>query len=120
MRVPEPQEERPIAWSAILADEPVLAANGEEVGVIADVLGAEDIFHGIVVRAGPEGTEVMVPAEAVSAITNARVTTSLTLEQFRALPPYREEESFQLGFVGLLKKHLGWVPEGEHNKRGEE
>ncbi len=120
MKVPEPTEERPIAWSAILEDEPVYASNAEEVGVIVDVLGAEDIFHGIVVRAGPEGNEVMVPAKDVTTITNARVITSLTPEEFRVLPPYQAEASFQLGFVGMLRKHLGWVSEGEHDKRGTE
>jgi hypothetical protein len=109
MKVSEPDEERPIAWSAILADEPVIAANGEEIGVVADVLGAEDIFHGIVVRAGPGGGEVMILADKITEITNVKVVTSLSSEQLRELPPYRVEESYQLGFVGLLRKHLGWA-----------
>lgn len=118
MRVPEPEEERPLAWSAILADTPVYTADKQEVGIIADVLGAEDIFHGIVVHAGPEANDVMVPADHVSVITNRRVVTALAPDEFRALPPYREEDSYQLGFVGLLRKHLGWVPEGDHDHRG--
>lgn len=120
MKVPEPDVESPLAWTAILADTPVYAADDQEVGVVADVLGAEDIFHGIVVRAGPDANDLMVPADRVRVITNQRVITSLTPDEFRALPPYHEEASYQLGFVGLLRKHLGWVPEGEHDKRGTE
>lgn len=118
MRVPEPEEERPLAWTAILADTPVYTADEQEVGVIADVLGAEDIFHGIVVRAGPDANDVMAPADDVRVITNRRIVTSLTPDQFQALPPYQEDESYQLGFVGLLRRHLGWVSEGEHDKYG--
>lgn len=118
MKVPEAEEERPLAWMAILADTPVYAADEQEVGVIADVLGAEDIFHGIVVRSGPEAKDVMVPADEVRVITNRRIVTSLTPEEIRALPPYREEESYGLGFVGLLRQRLGWVSESDEADRG--
>lgn len=117
MRVPEPEEERPLAWSAILAETPVYSSDEQEIGVVLDVLGAEDIFHGIVVRAGPAANDIMVPAEQVRVITNRRVVTSLTPDEFRALPPYEEEASYGLGFVGLLRKHLGWVPEGDNETR---
>ena len=118
MNVSEPADELPLAWTAILAETPVYTTDEQAVGVIADVLGAEDIFHGIVVRAGPDAKDVMVPADGVRVITNVRIVTSLTADEFRALPAYREEDSYQLGFVGLIRKHLGWVPEGEHDNRG--
>ena len=109
MRVPEPDEEQPLAWSAILEDTPVYSADGQDIGTVQDVLGAEDIFHGIVVRAGPLSDVVMIPADAVALITNRRIETMLSPDEIRALPPYQEEESFRLGVVGLLRKHMGWV-----------
>jgi PRC-barrel domain len=120
MKVPQPDEERPLAWNAILADTPVYSADGEELGVIHDVLGAEDIFHGLVVRSGPTAEEKMVPAEDVSTITNKRIGIALSAEQVRALPLYQPEASYELGFVGLFRRHLGWVRESEEpgqNKR---
>lgn len=110
MKVPEPNDEQPLAWTAILEATPVYTADEQEVGIVVDVLGAEDIFHGIVVRAGPGAEDVMVPADRVRVITNARIVTSLTGDEFRALPPYREEDSYHLGFAGLFRR-LGWVPE---------
>jgi uncharacterized protein YrrD len=111
MKVPEPDEERPLAWKAILADTPVCAADGEEVGAVGEVLGSEtaDIFHGIVVRAGPMGRDVVVPAEHVRSITNVRIETDMSAEELQNLPPYQQDESYKLGFVGLLGQRLGWV-----------
>lgn len=111
MKVPEPEEERPLAWTAILQDTPVIDAAGQDIGPVADVLGAEDIFHGIVVHAGPEATEVMIPADNVTTITNRRIETDLSPEQIRDLPPYQADAVYQLGFVGLLRRHLGWTRE---------
>lgn len=109
MKTPEPDEERQIAWTAILEDTPVYATDGQELGVIHEVLGAEDIFHGIVVRSGPIGNEILVLRDSVSGITNRRIDTSLSVDEARKLPPYQPEESFHLGIVGLFRKHLGWV-----------
>lgn len=118
MRVPEPEEERPLAWSAILADTPVYDVEGQDIGSVAEVLGVEDIFHGLAVRSGPMGSTVMVPAVHVVQITNRRILTDLTAGQLRDLPPYHPEMVEQLGITGLLRR-VGWVPEGEHDKRGE-
>ena len=113
MRVSQPDEELPLAWKAILADTPVYASDGEQVGVVGDVLGSQeqDIFHGIHVRGGTLQHDVMIPADRVAGITNRRIDASLSAEEIRALPVYREEESFQLGFVGLLRRTLGWQSE---------
>lgn len=118
MKLPEP-DEQPVAWTAILADTPVYSSEGEQVGVVHEVLGAEDIFHGIVARAGgPVAREVEIPADRVARITNRRVDTTLTLQEISGLPVYNEETSYRLGVVGLLRKHLGWVPdEGEGESR---
>jgi len=86
-------------------------------GVVHEVLGSdsEDIFHGVVVHTGHVGHEVMVPAGEVTRITNRRLETRLSSQEIRELPPYREEESYQLGFVGLFRKHLGWIREKDGN-----
>ncbi|MGH2449494.1 MAG: hypothetical protein ACRDFS_12950 [Chloroflexota bacterium] len=112
--------DEPIAWSAIAADTPVFSRDGEEIGGVHDVLGSEDIFHGLVVKAGPLGREKMIPAEDVGTITNKRIDTNLDSQQIRELPDYLPEDSYQLGIVGLFRKHVGWVPEGEHDKHGKE
>ena len=118
MKLPE-ADEQPVAWTAILADTPVYSSEGEQVGTVREVLGAEDIFHGIVVRAAtPVSRDVQIPADHVARITNRRVDMTLTMEEISALDAYNEEASFKLGIVGLLRKHLGWVPdEGEGEQR---
>lgn len=109
MKVPEPDEETPLAWTAILESTPVVDGTGETVGTVIDVLGAEDIFHGVVAKVGPTGREVVIPAESISTITNARVVTALLPEEIASLPVYQPEESFRLGIVGTIRKHLGWI-----------
>jgi uncharacterized protein YrrD len=113
VKVPEPEDEQPLAWKAVLADTPVYSREGDEVGVVVEVLGseAEDIFHGIVVNRGVGSHEVQIPAATVSLISNKRVTTSMTAQEVSALPVYKPEDSYKLGYVGLLRKHLGWVPD---------
>lgn len=114
MKVPHESEERPLAWSAILADTPVQSSDGITAGAIAEVLGshAEDIFHGVVITPGSLGHEVLIPAETVVSITDQRLTTSLSAAEIRDLDPHMEERSYQLGYVGFLRKRLGWVDEG--------
>lgn len=108
MKVPDPGEERPLAWNAILADTPVYSSDGQEVGAVYEVLGAEDIFHGLVIRSAHTDEDTMIPAEQVRQITNRRVDVGLDAAAVRELPPYREEESFHLGIVGLFRRHVGW------------
>lgn len=109
MNIEEESAETPVAWTAIAEDTPAYLADGQDVGVVHEVLGAEDIFHGVVVRSGPLATDIMIPADKVAAITTKRVVVALTPEELRALPPYQQEEVFRLGFIGLFRKHLGWV-----------
>ncbi|HEX6507302.1 MAG TPA: PRC-barrel domain-containing protein [Chloroflexota bacterium] len=114
MKVPEPENEQPLAWSAVLEETAVYSSDGEEVGVVNEMLGSEDedIFHGVVVRSGLTGNDVMVPADQVKDITNRRIDIALTAEEVRALSPYQEEDSYRLGFVGLFRRRLGWVRDG--------
>jgi uncharacterized protein YrrD len=111
MKVPEPENEQPLSWKALLADTPVFSSEGQEVGSVFEVLGSEqeDIFHGIVVHAGPIGHHVMIPAGTIGTMTNRRVEVAMTTDEIRALAPYQEEESYHLGFVGLFRRRLGWV-----------
>jgi len=114
MKVPDDGEETPLAWMAIIENTPVYSADGAGIGGVHEVLGADDIFHGLVVRSGPLGKEMMIPAANVATITNRRIDVNLGDEELRNLPPYVPEESFSLGFVGLFRKHLGWVA-GDHD-----
>lgn len=118
MKRHDSDEEVPIAWTAVLANTPVVTAGGDEVGTISEVLGAdaEDIFHGIVVRHGVLSGEVMIPAQHVSQITNKRITVDLSAEAVRALPAYVAEDAFKLGFVGFLGRQLGWVRDGREER----
>jgi hypothetical protein len=109
MKVPEPEDEQPIAWTAILQNEAVLASDGQQIGIVSDVLGAEDIFHGILVRTGVDDHDVMVQASDVHAITTRAVQVALTPDEVRALPPFEPEGSFRLGITGLFGRALGWV-----------
>jgi hypothetical protein len=110
-------EERPLAWTAILARTPVFASDGTQVGVAQEVIGSEgdDIFHGVEVAEGPLGHNVLIPAERVKSITTSRISTDMSAEAIRQLPPYQPEESYRLGFVGLLRRRLGWVDDRRGN-----
>lgn len=114
MKVPELDDERPLSWLAVLENTPVLSSEGEEVGGVKEVVGseAEDIFHGLVVAHGRLASDVLIPGANVLSITNKKVETNLGAEEVRALPAYVEEDSYQLGYVGLFSKHLGWTREG--------
>lgn len=109
MNIDEQAPEVPVAWTAILRDTPVHLPDGTDVGIVDEVLGAEDIFHGVVIRSGSTSLDKMVPAEKVATITNKRVVIAMTVDELEALPPYQQEETFQLGIVGRFRKHLGWV-----------
>jgi sporulation protein YlmC with PRC-barrel domain len=110
-------EERPLAWTAVLAETPVISSDGVAVGRVAEVLGSpeEDIFHGIVVSPGNDITGVLIPAESVAEITTRAISVRLLAEEIRALPPYEETETFHLGFTGLLGRTLGWVQDRHDN-----
>lgn len=113
MRVQEPDDEQPVSWKTIRADTPVFSVDEQEVGVVHEVLGSEqaDIFHGIVLRSGLLGKDAVILAEHILALKVERIDLNLSAEQVRALEPFKEEESYHLGIVGLFRHRLGWVPE---------
>ena len=100
----------PIAWRGVTQDTPVRTSEGETVGTLSDMLGSdqEDIFHGIVVHLGRLGHHVFVPADQVSLMTHTHVDVALTSAEIHALPKHDEERQFDLGMVGIFRKHLGW------------
>jgi hypothetical protein len=108
MNVSDTEEDRPLAWNAILANTPVYSSDGSDLGPVQEVLGAEDIFHGIVVGGSSTHTEALVPAEKVAAITNRRIDITLTAEEVWRLDPYQPEQSYQLGIIGMFRHRLGW------------
>jgi hypothetical protein len=113
---PNPQAnsdaDQPIAWRAVPEDTAV-RSDGQQVGRVYDVLGSheEDIFHGIVVQLRSGSRRVFVPADDVILITASHVDVSLSAGELAALPEHTEERQFELGMVGHLRKHLGWVKE---------
>jgi len=104
--------DQPIAWRAVPQDTPV-RSEGEQVGTLYDLLGSdeEDIFHGIVVQLRSGSRRVFVPADDVILIAASHVDVSLSAGKMDALPVHTEERQFELGMVGHLRKHLGWVKE---------
>ncbi len=105
------KESTPIAWRAVTYLTPVVAANGQSVGVVREILGsdAEDLFHGIRVGLNGESRDVMLSANQVTALTTARIESDLTPADFEALPTYVDEATYHLASVGWLRKHLGWT-----------
>ncbi len=115
MQVPERSDEQPVAWNAIGVDTPVYASDEQRVGVVEEVMGAEDIFHGIVVRSGAGTPQVIVLAADVQRITSSRIDITLNSEQVRSLPPFQPGQVYKLGFTGLLGRAVGWVRDDKEN-----
>jgi hypothetical protein len=70
-----PGPDDPVAWSYVPADALVVGSDGEELGRVAAMLGAEDegIFHGVAVTAYGDGKVRVVPADAVTRLTTSKV-----------------------------------------------
>jgi len=102
----------PIAWRAVPENTPV-RSDGQQVGTLYDLLGSheEDIFHGIVVQLRSGSRRVFVPADDVVLLTATHVDVSLSADELAALPAHIEERQFELGMVGMLRKHVGWKQE---------
>jgi hypothetical protein len=105
-------EEEQVAWLAMPYRAAVLDAGGEQIGTAESLLGdeAEDIFHGIVVRRG--GHNLEVEAGRIKKITTRSVYTDLRSDELDALPAYREQKWFHLGWGGHFRKRPEWR-EGE-------
>jgi hypothetical protein len=81
-----PGPDDPVAWNYIEADTLVVGRDGEELGRVAEMLGTETegIFHGIAVTPYDDGTTRVVPADAVTTLTTAKIEIAWNAEQLAA------------------------------------
>ena len=86
-----PGPDDPVAWNYVEADTLVVGPEGEELGRVAAMLGTEGegIFHGVAVTPYDDGTERVVPADAVTRLTTAKVEIAWTAEQLAAAEEHR-------------------------------
>lgn len=103
-------DETVVAWRAMPYRAPVVAADGSEIGTAESLLGdeEEDIFHGIVVKPRQSGKALEIAAVRIKKITTKHVVTDLSGADVHALPAYREEHWFHIGWGGLFRKHPEW------------
>jgi len=104
------ENETQVAWRAMPYRAPVVGLDGSAIGSAESLLGDEDedIFHGIVVKRETDGKLVEIAARRINKITTNHVMTDLSSDDITALPPYREEQWFHLGWGGLFRKHPEW------------
>lgn len=103
-------DETAVAWRAMPYRAPVVAGDGTVIGTAESLLGdeEEDIFHGIVVKRKQGGSPLEIPASRIKKITAKHVVTDLSEADVAALPAYREEHWFHIGWGGLFRKHPEW------------
>jgi hypothetical protein len=103
-------DETVVAWRAMPYRAPVMAADGSTIGSAESLLGdeKEDIFHGIVVKRHRDGQLLEVAAVRIKKITEKHVVTDVAAGELAALPAYREERWYHLGWGGLFRKHPEW------------
>jgi hypothetical protein len=79
----------PVSWLLIERGWDVVAADGERIGRIEEVLGDQqkDIFDGLAVGVGLTGKPRYVPAERVTRIVEGRVETDIARGELDRLPP---------------------------------
>jgi hypothetical protein len=98
-----------ISYKLLERGIPVVSSDGVEVGTVERVLdnAREQIFDGIVVRAG--GRELFVDAPEVARIAERRVTLSIDAGEAEKLPAYeRGAPEFQANpRAGRLGRFLG-------------
>ena len=89
-----PGPDDPVAWSYVEADTLVVGPEGQELGRVAAMLGTETegIFHGVAVNPYKDGTTRVVPADAVTRLTSARVEIAWNAEQLAAAEEHRPIE----------------------------
>jgi hypothetical protein len=80
----------PASWFVIEKGWKVQAADGSEVGTVAEKLGDEtrDIFDGLAVSTGLLSKPVYVPSEQVGEIVEGAVRLALDAEAVKRLEPY--------------------------------
>lgn len=90
-----PGPDDPVAWSYVEADTLVVGPNGEELGRVAAMLGTETegIFHGVAVNPYRDGTTRVVPADAVTRLTSAKVQIAYDADELAGAEEHRPIET---------------------------
>ena len=80
----------PVAWSYVERNTPVVGPDGEELGRIEQMLGTEGegIFHGIAVKPSRGGETRVVPADAVTGLTSAKVEVAWSADELASGEEY--------------------------------
>ena len=90
-----PGPDDPVAWSYIEPGTPVVGPGGEELGHVVAMLGTEDegIFHGVAVDPSGLFNETrIVPADAVTRLTPARVEITYGRDELERAEEYHQRE----------------------------
>jgi hypothetical protein len=84
------EDETTVAWQATPRHAPVVDAQGDEIGTVAEILGdeGEDIFHGVALRRPHGGETVEIAAARIKLVITEHVMTDLSPDEAGALPPY--------------------------------
>jgi hypothetical protein len=79
----------PVSWFVVEPGWKVVAADGDEVGTVHEMLGdpERDIFDGIAVATAHLAKPTYVPSEQVGEIREGEVHLEATSEQFAQLQP---------------------------------
>ncbi|HYI45931.1 MAG TPA: PRC-barrel domain-containing protein [Actinomycetota bacterium] len=83
--------DEPISWMTLGEGTPVLAADGEEIGTVAEVVAdrQKDIFSGIAVKSGLFANKRFVPADLIESMSANAVRVGLPATEADArLDPY--------------------------------
>jgi len=85
-----PGPDDPVAWSYVEPNTPVVGPDGEELGRVEQMLGTEGegIFHGIAVKPSRGGETRVVPADAVTGLTSAKVEVAWTPDELASGEEY--------------------------------
>lgn len=89
-----PGPDDPVAWNYVEADTLVVGPDGEELGRVAAMLGTETegIFHGVAVNPYENGRTRVVPADAVTLLTPARIQIAYDRDQLAAAKEHTPAE----------------------------
>ena len=82
----------PVSWLVIERGWDVVAADGDEVGKVEEIVGDEtrDIFNGLTIAHSLFARGQYVPAEDVGEITEGQVRLTLSKAEAEQLPEYTE------------------------------
>jgi uncharacterized protein YrrD len=85
--------EQPVSWLVIEPGWTVVAADGDEVGKVDEIVGdsGKDIFNGLAVSTGFLGRAKYVPAERVSRITEGSVELDLPADAIDGLDDHEPQ-----------------------------